>query len=61
MINKLIELSAEEIKLIRGGVNNKQITWRIFQIMFVSGYICYKTYLAIYKANKISGNQDKRE
>jgi len=61
MVNKLMGLSIEEIRLVHGGVNKKQITWRIFQVMLVGGYICYKTYLAVSKVKEIPNNLDRHE
>lgn len=47
MINKLNDLCPEEIKLVYAGANKKQLTWRLFQITFVGGYILYKVISAL--------------
>lgn len=59
MINTLIELTPKELESISGGINKKQIAWRMFQIMLVGGYLSYEVYLAAAKAKVAVDRHDK--
>ncbi len=56
---RIVELNPEELKVVSGGANKKQIAWRIFQVVFVSSYIGYKIYLAVLKIKEVPGSEGR--